>query len=221
MFQPEYCLKMSKILITRSADQGQGFIEKFSDPSIEFLLEPILRIERFSVDVDCLDYDCVLITSQNAAEDIPSDLPVLRVGQDGVRDVKDLISRLDAERRYLYLRGADVSYDLQKMGYHIDEIVTYKAYAVQYFSPGFLRALDSGEVAAFTFFSVRSAQIFFELSQENKLLERMKRIKVLCISPRVVEYVYSVFDADVRVAEQPNVQGMMDLIKDFTNEQRN
>lgn len=221
---------MSKILITRALGSGQRFVDDFCSAYGEvyfasFCFEPMIEIERCASDVDFDDYDVLLATSQNAFSRGLSDKKIYSIGTQGLQTVADLIEfikKQSPDDRYLYLRGEDVSFDLashlQAEGFYVDEVIVYKAKASKILTDSLIKTVQSGELSALTFFSTRTAQIFMKLSQENDLFQYMKNIKVLSISNGVLNYAYSEFFDDVRVASKPSAQGMMDLIKDFTDE---
>lgn len=222
---------MSKILITRSVKQGQKFVEDFCEIYGDhtrpiFQIESMIRIRRLSPDVDFDNYDVFLATSQNAVFQSLPRKPIFRVGMDHIQTAEDLIKFIQSQDptfQYLYLRGVDVRHNvksrLNDAGFFVDEAVVYEAVAEEKFTTALIQALKNKEIAAITFFSARTAQIFMKLSQECRLLEQMKSIKVLCISCSVLDCLYSDLFKDVRVAKKPSAQGMMELIKEFTDEQ--
>lgn len=224
---------MSKILITRAAAQGQKFIDQFCDVYGEnyrslFFLESMIRIRSLPYTTDLNSYDAFLATSQNAICDELPDKPLYRVGDDGISNVQDLVEHVRNLKRnkndsYLYLRGRDVRFDLKSElashGYLVDEVITYEALAAEHFSKNVLGLFNASDVKSVTFFSRRTADVFVQLSKEYEVMPHLKEIKVLCISDGVLDFTYTKYFKDVRVAKKPDAHGMMKLIKDFTDEQ--
>lgn len=221
---------MAKILITRSLEQGGQFIDRYCECFGEqyrhhFECEPLIKIEHLSRDIHFDPYDVFIATSQNAISDDLPLKPLFHVGMNGIRTVDDLIAFLktqDRDLKYLYLRGKDIRRDLKseltECGFEVEDVVVYQAAAAEYFTASFISLLKSGGVSAVSFFSARTAQIFMKLSQDKDLFPFMKEIKVLCISNTVLDCVYSEFFDDVRVADTPDATGMIDLIKELTDE---
>ncbi len=140
----------------------------------------------------------------------------------------DKVSLSDG-KKFLYMRGRDVTFDIkealtqgdntQKYKDRVDEIVCYEARAVERFSPNIAEALSPGDIGLVTFFSKRTAEVFVKLwnealEKECEYKEAMDGVKALCISQNVAECVYDLFGKSVCiVSKTPDMNGMIQGIK--------
>ena len=187
------------------------------------------------------DIDGVIITSIHALSALPDNLlhvPVYCVGESvrvallekGVSDIvmqptaADLAEEIIAQNsrgqlHFQYFRGKHIAFDmkgaLEQHGHTIEGIITYDAVAATQFSDNFLTVLQNKEIAAITFFSKRTAEIFVRLARDSDILDNLKGIRALCIAPRVVESLYPVFGKNIDVADSPDSCGMLQLCRSF------
>ncbi len=214
---------MGSILITRSPEQGQEFVGKHCLSAgleiADFLFEPLIEIEQLNVNMpDLKNYDGVILTSSNACSAIPNDITCrqfhISESHPTASDIAKaiLVESNDRGRRYLYIRGEDISFDmkgeLEKVGHYVDELITYRAVAAQKFSDEFLAAVKNNEISVITFFSKRTAEIFVELAQVSNMINDLKTIKVLCISNRMIKCLHSVFDKNIEISATPDARSM-------------
>ena len=225
---------MGRILITRSSAQGQEFVNKHCLGAgfeiSDFFFEPLIEIKKFGVITPDLEiYDGVIFTSVNACHVLPSDIvdiPVYCVGEVLAKKYKtskayatasELVQNIlsdypDGGRRFLYLRGEDVSFDikaeLEQAGHDVADAIAYKAVAAQEFSDEFIWAIRNNEISVITFFSERTAKIFVELAKSANIIDELKTIKVLCISDRMVGCTYSIFGENIELSATPDAYGM-------------
>lgn len=230
-----------KIILTRPEAQANNFLKRLFQFSLDleqelFFKEPLLEIETFNVDLDCRGCDALIITSGHAVGDIvlPAELPVYCVGQHTAslmcsscvyhaQDVQSLIAKIGSQcshKRFLYLRGAEVSHDIAGIlnidDFKVDEITTYRARKVDSFSDDFIRLLKNEDVSAITFFSKRTAEHFLDLVNKHQLFMCLSDINALCISKSVLECVHSVFGERALVSQTPDFNGMAKLIRSST-----
>jgi uroporphyrinogen-III synthase len=121
------------------------------------------------------------------------------------------------EGEFLYLRGADVTMDLERVlpvG-RIRSCISYEAVPAARLPDDLLRALAAGEIGAVTFFSTRTANIFMNLAKQAGVLGDLERIKALCISSGVLECVLPVFKDNASAADTPDIEGMLNLVQKF------
>lgn len=121
--------------------------------------------------------------------------------------------------RFLYLRGKDISFDImnavKNAGGNVDELICYEAIAVTKFSDEFVNAIKNHEVSAVTFFSKRTARVFWECVRVSNAQSDLKGIKALCISDGMVEYLNPVFGQNIVVSDTPDADGMLRIIRLF------
>lgn len=228
---------LKKIVITRPKEQAHSFVESLCNdiPDLnfcDFLFEPVLSIQTLNTPLPNLDkYDGVIVTSQHALkliQNIPNK-DVFCVGNKYPKaaaqasTASDLVTTIIDQykgelKRLLYMRGADVSTDikmsLDQSGFTVDELIVYEAVASEKLSQHFLDHLKDNQIDAITFFSVRSAEIFFSHIEDVHMSNSLHGIKALCISDGVLEYVQSIFDGDAYAADFPDALGMVRLIQE-------
>ncbi len=231
-------MKAQRIVITRPAAQGISFIERLEGCDLSgFLLEPILDIKTLFVSLPDSDlYDGVIVTSIHSVEILSCSKRLMKpfycVGESvamALRDrgatnisiiapmanelVQDIRKQEGFENSHLlYLRGKDIAFDmktaLKDTNIKVDELVCYEAVAATKFSNAFIKALNNHEIAAITFFSKRTAQVFMECVRASNIQNDLKGIKALCISDGVVEYLKPVFGQNIVVSDTPDADGM-------------
>lgn len=227
-----------KIIITRPKEQAHHFVEqlcaKITDLNFcDFVFEPVLTIKALKFDMpDFKKYDGVIVTSQHALKNLDISLiqntSLYCVGQkcDGAKiraasahDLKNRIitELLQKKARLLYLRGQEVSLDmavaLSRAGHYVDERIIYEAVGVDALNNVLVEQFQKGEIAAVTFFSKRSAEIFLHLAGAAEIIPLMNDIKILCISDAVVNYVHTVLNTHAYSASSPDGDGMIRLIE--------
>jgi uroporphyrinogen-III synthase len=200
-----------KIVITRPLGQSDKFIKQVCDqyPFVlpdGFLIEPMLDIETYNVDVSDVEFDSWIITSSNAIPCVKKNLrsldkPVYCVGERTAAKVKSLLPEVEIHfyqnaesllrsieghaegRRFLYIRGEHVSVDMAKsvgqLGGEVHSVVCYSAHTMEEFSPKFIELLKNGEVGAIVFFSKRTAKTFFDLMNRYADLSGQKFVDLI------------------------------------------
>lgn len=136
-----------------------------------------------------------------------------------VRRIKQHIDeRRNVNFRLLYVRGKDISYNLENdfkdKNVSINSLMVYAAPFITEFPDDFLESLDRNRVLAVTFFSARTAENFVNIIRRRKLLLTLKGIEALCISRPVYECVQPFWGSKTFVARSPNREGMMLLVKE-------
>ena len=240
-------MKSKKIVVTRSEAQGKEFVSRFfAADADQFIFEPLLDVRTTSPVLPKQEnYDSLLVTSVHGAEILLNapkewlDKDYYCVGSsvaeklrelgcvnveskqprasDLVEDIK--LNHSTDKKRFLYLRGQDVAYDLpgvlMRLGHSVDELICYEAYASDVLTNSFVEALKRKEISAIAFFSGRTASIFAKLVREFDIFDDLKGIKALCISAGVLECLHTIFDENIEVAESPDAQGMAAIIGSF------
>ncbi len=208
-----------KIVITRPKEQGLNFARQTCLDMDSFFFEPLIKIKYLDVTLPDLDlYDGVITTSIHAKAVLPDNYPCYDIGNYAPR-AKDLADKIIRENRdknlhLLYIRGADISFDMKEAlsQYQVDEIINYKALAVNGFSSELIQAFKSGNIGAVTFFSKRTAEIFVKLAISQGVLHYLSDIKALCISSSMVECLHPVFGNNIEVSNSPNARAMAQLV---------
>ena len=120
-------------------------------------------------------------------------------------------------KRFLHIRGEDIAYPIAKTigygGVNADDIIVYRAKAVQDFSTSFVSAIKDDEIAAVLFFSKRTADNFLDLIKRNGLSEKLSAIKSLSISARVLECVRVHNWMKAYVSNSPDRSGVLRILQ--------
>ena len=230
------------VLLTRPLDtsrQIQPIIESFG---WDVIIDPVLKIIPSQYPFPSLSsYDALIFTSANAVrlfkeQNFSHDLPVFTVGNQTAKtannvgfqnilnakgSVNDLIPILHRhnKKHFLYLRGEHVSHNLQALcpTLHIDEHVIYTAQKIKDLSQSTYNIIQNGDLNAILFFSKRTAQQFKTIllnhPQKEALLNGLKQTRALCLSPPMVQYVQKIQWHDILVAQRPDRDHILALLK--------
>jgi len=194
---------------------------------------------------DLSQFDGVLITSANAVEHYVRgggdvfDIPVYCVGKHSATAARDagfvhvasmsgtgvdllnhVLSMADvAQKRFLHICGVHVAFPLMDRLLEVSalsqSLVVYESVKTRSFSDGFLKVLQSGDIAAVTFFSKRTAEAFVGAVRESDSESYLKGIKALSISEAVVECVRVLPWGAIHCSKTPDRAGMMALLKAY------
>ena len=200
------------------------------------LVEPMLKIEPIGFQAHNLTgVGAVIFTSVNGVRfGPPGALKAYCVGEATAAAAQDkgyevINAEGDAEAlvqviknheadKLLYMRGEQgafpVAERLKQAGFEVEELVVYRATLTQDLSQACLQAIKNCKIDAVTVFSKRTAENFVRLAEKNGLLQALKGIKLLSISPSVLESVRAYECAGAYAALTPNASGMIRLIKD-------
>lgn len=220
-------------------------------PSIEdlFLFSPVINIEQqYNILPSADSILALIVTSKNSLTQQVltagyQSLPVYCVGikvaehlkNSGFTNILKIVPTVSAlyqevvtkggAKPYLYIRGADISFDITASmpPGSVLEVITYRAVAAKTLPLEVIESLESNDFScrsaqAVAFFSLRSAQIFIELTKTCADNASLKSLKALCISPRVLECVQPWFAPYVYVSETPDGAGMLNLVHDFARD---
>jgi uroporphyrinogen-III synthase len=231
------------VLITRPAADADEFANDITALGLTPLIEPMLGLVPVPYKVpDLKSYPAIVFTSANAVRvfGCPADSRdalVFAVGShtaDEARKVgytriisaegdgADLAAIIrkkldDTDRRILHIRGEHTAMPLEtlliKDKITVEALVVYTAKTEDEFSPACHTALEQGAIGTVTFFSKRTAENFIKLIEKEGLLGKLSSIKVLCISPAVLECVRSVSWREAYSADMPDRASMIDLLK--------
>ena len=166
-----------------------------------------------------LDLRCFCVGGDTAQLARDNGFKKVHIGMGGAKGLSVLLgSTLKTDQGALfYPCGADVAYplkaDLEQNGYKVIERAVYQMQLSDGFSRLVLEALRDNEIGSVTFYSARTAEHFAQLVERHKIAGSLGQIKALCISQSVLEYVQHINWVSTHVADRPDGQGMVDLIK--------
>ena len=121
-------------------------------------------------------------------------------------------------KRLLHPCGEDTSEDfaeqLKADGIYVDRVPVYKAEYVNHLPPAILRALQEGDITTVTLFSARTAGNFAHmLETETELKGLSADLEAVCLSDRVAAEVNELPWRAVRVANAPQLENVMDILR--------
>jgi uroporphyrinogen-III synthase len=136
-----------------------------------------------------------------------------RTGPDSAALIEILKALPDA--RLLYLAGTDrkpaIEDALGKTGHRLSVLETYCAAAATALTPEAAAALREGKIDAVLHYSRRSAAIFTSLAASAGV--DVTRCAHFCLSQDVAVPLLTAGCADVRIAAQPDEEGLMELVQ--------
>ncbi len=189
-----------------------------------FLFEPLIEIKYLDITLPDLSiYDGVITTSIHAKASLPYNYPCYDIG-DYAPTAKELVNRVirdnqDKNLRLLYIRGADISFDMKEAlsQYHVDELISYEAVAIDCFSNELVESFKNNGISTVIFFSKRTSEIFVRLAVKHDVMGYLGNIKALCISDSMVECLYPVFGNNIEVSNSPDAQAMARMMNSKGN----
>jgi uroporphyrinogen-III synthase len=231
------------VLITRPAADADAFANDVTSLGLTPLIEPMLGIVPMPYEMpDLKAYPAIVFTSANAVRvfGCPADnrdILIFAVGShtadearkagyariisaegDGADLAAIIRKKLEtSERRVLHIRGEHTAMPLEtllvKDHIKVDTLAVYTAKTEDEFSPVCHAALTKGDIGTVTFFSKRTAENFIKLIEKEGLSGKLSSVRVLCISPAVLECVRNVSWREAYSAETPDRASMIDLLK--------
>lgn len=228
-----------RVLVTRPKEDAAALVEALRARGHEALCEPLLAIrERNDARPDLTGVQALVFTSANGVRAFARaskrrDLPVLAVGPASAAAAGDagfakvesadgdtaalaalVRARLDPAAGALY-HGAgsrtagDLAGDLHRAGFDLRREVLYDAVPAEALSDATRRALETGEVAAASFFSPRTAGTFARLVRAAGLEGRLRATIALCLSEAVAEALRDLPWKDVRISVRPTQEALV------------
>ncbi len=231
-----------RMLVTRPEEDSAALAERLSGLGHGVMREPMLVIRRrLGIALDLTGVQAMLLTSANGPHALAEaterrDLPVFAVGnataaaarQAGFADIEcaegdaaDLAAlvrvRLDpACGTLLHAAGAVVKGTLKELlaeaGFEVRREVLYDARPAEALSPATAKALRAGKVDAVLFFSPRSARTFVSLLRKDGLEAACREAVAFCLSAAVADAAADVPWGDLRVADRPDQESLMQAI---------
>lgn len=229
------------ILITRPEREANSFARAVEASGFFALAEPLLTIMPLDYqNPESGHYEGLIFTSANAVRvfGCPSgfvDKAVFCVGEhtantareqgyanlvtgtgNGLELAELIAGRVKVGARLLHITGEHAAVSLEdillKERITIEVLTVYTARAAEGFSPQCRAALDNEILAAVTFFSKRTAEIFLSLIEKEGFSGKLRGVKALCISESVLECVRGVFPHKAYSARSPDRASMIELI---------
>lgn len=122
-------------------------------------------------------------------------------------------------KNMLHVCGEDTAEDfgaaLQDIGVYVDRVPVYKAKFTDRLGAEATQALKNNEITTVTLLSARTAENFVKLVQADPALSGCTTgIEAICLSDRVAEAAKPLPWRVIRIAASPQLESVMDLIRD-------
>jgi uroporphyrinogen-III synthase len=232
---------LSQILITRAEPAATETSERVKAIGHLPLVTPIFQTFTGSIDVSRPDrVAAILFTSRNAIEGVSASLRTRRVfavgdataqaamaaGFDQVKSAAGnaqnlatlIADELDPAQGTLLLptakrQGIHLATLLRKRGFRVVRKIAYKVEKLPELPPLTVQGLRSGQVAVALFFSTESAHHFVRLIRAAGLVDTLRNVEAVAISQRAIMPLSPLPWRRVSVAEAPNQDAMLILLK--------
>lgn len=221
---------MKKILITRPLNQALHTVKSLQEIGLEAIAEPLLNLKKMPHSVsDYALYKQFVVTSGNSfdfwdLDDVDRNIPLIAVGPQtaerakacGFTDItnasgmaRDIQNHLKPEKT-LHIGGYHISHTL---GAHVDRLIVYEAMAIKTLRKRIKTAFENGDIGLVTFYSTRTAKIFSQLIESEKMAKELEKTEVLSISNKVIRSVRVFPWARTHTAQAPNGTAMIEACK--------
>ncbi len=128
-------------------------------------------------------------------------------------NITDLINSLDKSKKYLYLRGRDITEELKEKFIYLEEIICYQANYKLPNNDVFIDFLEKEKITDILFFSSYSSKNFLKIFKNNKSF--LSSYNFYCLSSKIADYfTEEIADNRIFIAKEPNLHSMLELIKD-------
>lgn len=205
-------------------------------PHVQTIVSPLLEIVDLPCDVDISSDTSLIFTSVNGVEahvrhDSGRGYPVYCVGKatadaaraagfERVMEAEGTGAHLQAlidlkakeEDRFMHLGGKHVRTRFTDgAGRPVAHKALYEARAVETLNATVLAHLD--RISHVMLFSARTAGILTSLIAQHLCMPQARTIRALCLAPSVVDSLASSHWADIRTADHPAENAMIDLLE--------
>jgi uroporphyrinogen-III synthase len=230
-----------RILVTRPRFDAERTAARLEARGHEAIIDSLLKIESMPFQIGGKKFDAVVITSASALHAAANEtfasffsIPIFVVGphsgevarEAGFRNVKicggnvralanEMGATLARDARVLYLAGVDRAQNLaamvQSAGIEVETAVVYRAVPAVRFTEDTAALLRGGKIDAVLHYSARSAGIFIDLVQKEKLENALQKVRHLCLSDAVASVLR---DAGLRTetAARPDEDALLALL---------
>ena len=234
-----------RALITRPRDDAEPIADALGELGLETVTAPLLTVEPVAVDESRLDgVQAILLTSRNGVRALAAtterrDVPVFAVGDataalarehgftrvesaagDSIALAALVRGRLDpSDGPLLHGAGATVAGDmaatLEADGFSVRGVVLYEAKPVEALAEEARESLARGELDFILFFSPRTAETFVILARAAGLEAACANVTAVCLSSAVGQALAALEFRDVRIAERPDADAMIDSVREI------
>lgn len=231
-----------KIAVTRPKEDAGDFQNLLKQHGFEPVLEPMMDI-AFQNDYSLCTagFTHIAITSANGARamrhgNVPFDIPVFAVGSASAeeadrlgfqvqaiadRSVESLAQLIEdqktADMKILHIAGTHRRGELvdllKKHEIKASRHVLYEAKAASDLSAAFLDELQAGQIKAVTFFSPRTAKLFWSLAEQANVAEILENLPLICLSVPIAKEVESLGARAVFAAKKPDQASMIEILR--------
>jgi uroporphyrinogen-III synthase len=229
------------VLITRAEPGATQTSNRLIEIGLQPILAPIFETHSALIDVpESNRIAATLVTSGNAIAAIPACLrckPTFTVGDatasaavnagfgdvvsahGNAHDLAELVAnKLNPASGTLFLpttkgQGIHLATALRKDGFHVLRRIAYRVERLPEFPVHAARSLRSGHIDAALFFSADSAHHFVRLMRAAGLLETLRNVEAVAISQRSIVPLRRLPWRRISVADQPNQDAMLNLLK--------
>lgn len=227
-----------KILLTRPYNLALNSRDQIVNLGKKAEIVPLIKIKHLNKKIIDSNFQYIILTSQNAVLFFQEnfwmkDKIILTVGDVTKnllmqlnckkvflceKDVSSLINSIcemiDRTSNILYISGDHLTCDLNKeLEYHgynnITSLVIYKSQAVKSLTEGQITKINK-DIDIIMFYSSRTAEIFFNLSQKYNFFTDDKI--AICISKKCAQHISHLKWKDIKIANYPNENNMMELL---------
>ena len=233
---------MPFILMTRAIDDSVKSQEALEECGFNVFIEPMFKVYYLPAIVERLErYNFVVATSKHgiigmAQSTNERNMKVVTVGNSTMEcatnlgfknvctvngTVRDLLSYLKVRARgsnVLYVRGKDVSHDLQgsakELDIEVEELILYETVASTRISPECGNLFTNGQISCVLFYSKGAAKIFMKLVAK-KYREFLSTVSAYTMSRGAQEVLNAYRWQRVCVSEQPTEESLFRLLCNF------
>ena len=130
--------------------------------------------------------------------------------------VEFIAAAYDEESRFLYVSGEQVRIDigaaLKTRGMQTERLALYEAIAAEQLPDTLIELLKRGQIDAVTFFSPRTAEIFAELLERNRLQSAASRMDAFALSEAVAEALAALPWKAVHTAREATLASVVECV---------
>lgn len=217
----------------RSANATKKMLKKknltfFHESLFEIIDLPILN----DIEITIQEHDFLILTSLNAIWNLSAfsiNIPVLVVGEKlanfikktfnaniifiakNAADLHDFIFKNEWQnKKILYLRGEEITFDFKKYFINTAEIITYKVKWKNNFSLRLIRLFQEQQIKNVLFYSQNCAKYFISLIKKNCL--HVKNMNAISMSENIVNQL-SILDWKTNVYNKSEIEMINNILK--------
>jgi uroporphyrinogen-III synthase len=235
-------VQVIKILITREIEAATSTAEAVKALGFRPIIYPLIKIEPVPYELphDFIP-DYVIITSINTAyvaikHDVLLKYPFIIIGEKSADiltrnqfkvsatyiDSNSLLKSIQALKpplKFLYLSGdhiaSDIPQKLTDMGHIVRRVIVYKSCKTSDFA---LNALNN--IEAITFYSPRTARIFYEHITTQSAYSKLSRVTAICMSTNVAKALADLAFKEIKIAKLPTEEYMLKELERLSRKTR-